>query len=410
MSHILPSSVTLDNSTLSGTSAAPPSKSVAHRLLLAAFLAGADVGAVRFSGAPSEDIDATMRCLRALHEKEPVLDCGESGSTLRFLVPVAAALGKKATFTGHGRLPQRPMDTLLNVLTTHGINCSADTLPFTISGILQPGEYRIAANISSQYLTGLLFALPLLNEPSRLRLTTQLESAGYIDLTLQTLAAFGMEIKRMEDGFQIPAPGKYALPLSEESLTVEGDWSNGAFLLAAGALAGSGITVTGLRRDSRQGDAAMAELLRQFGAKVSCGSDFCSVQASPLRGIDIDMRPIPDLAPVLAVVASCASGTSRLLNAGRLRLKESDRLATTANLINSLGGNAEISGDVLTVHGVSGLAGGVVDSAGDHRIAMAAAVAAIRCRDRVTINGANAVAKSWPQFFQVRRDLAKVQE
>ena len=180
---------------------------------------------------------------------------------------------------------------------------------------------------------------------------------------------------------------------------------SGAFLLAAGALSGSGITVKGLRRESRQGDAAMAELLGNFGAEVTRGSDFCTVRPAPMHGIEIDMRPIPDLAPVLAVIASCATGTTRLLNAGRLRLKESDRLETTANLINSLGGKAEISGDVLTVHGVSSLAGGSVDSAGDHRIAMAAAVAALKCRGKVTINGANAVAKSWPQFFRIRESL-----
>ncbi|MBO7741735.1 MAG: 3-phosphoshikimate 1-carboxyvinyltransferase [Victivallales bacterium] len=402
----IPSVISLTNASWQGKTAAPPSKSMAHRLLIAAFLAGADTSCVRFNAVPSEDITATLQCLNALREDTPRLDCGESGSTLRFLVPVAAALGKPASFTGRGRLPLRPMATLLDAMADHGVTADAAALPFTLSGKLQPGEYRLAADISSQYLTGLLLALPLLDAPSRIILTTNLESAGYIDLTLDTLRTFGVTVHREADGFSIPAPQRYRLPEDAGKLTVEGDWSNGAFLLAAGAL-GSGLTVTGLRRDSLQGDSAMAELLRQFGAEITLTDNTCTVLPGELRGIDIDMRPIPDLAPVLAVVASCAGGTTRLLNAGRLRLKESDRLETTANLINSLGGKAEISGETLTVQGVPALRGGSVDSAGDHRIAMAAAVAALRCAEGVTITGADAVAKSWPDFFQVRRNLTR---
>lgn len=402
--------LTLHNSPWNGTIAAPPSKSAAHRMLIAAALAGADEDAVTIPGTPSEDITATRNCLKALlakgdNDTPALLDCGESGSTLRFLVPVAAALGRKATFVGHGRLPGRPMCALTDTMSQHGAIFSAHSLPFTLEGALEAGEYRLSGNISSQYLTGLLFALPLLKAPSRILLTTPLESAGYIDLTLQVLQRFGITIQRQGQEFLVPGGLHYRLP-APPPLAVEGDWSNGAFPLCAGALAGNGVTVEGLLADSCQGDRAIAKLLADFGAKVESTEDCCRVAPGALHAQTIDVRPIPDLVPVLAVVAALAQGTTRFINGQRLRLKESDRLESTCRLINALGGKAAVlPDDVLEVTGVSNLTGGEVDSAGDHRIVMAAAVAAVRCQNPVVIHGANAVDKSWPDFFLLRQKL-----
>ena len=391
----------LSNQPWHGVAAAPPSKSVAHRLLIAATLAGASpAAAVALPGTPSQDLLATRRCLEALLSPQPVAecDCGESGSTLRFLLPVAAALGRRARFIGHGRLPQRPLDTLVELLSAHGVSCSGARLPLEIAGRLAPGDYALPGDISSQYLTGLLLALPLLDSPSRIRLTTALESAGYIDITLDVLRQFGVAIDCADGEYRVPAPQRHRLP-SPPPLPVEGDWSNAAFLLAAGALAGPGLAVTGLRPDSAQGDRAVASILRRFGADLAWQPDDTLVaRPAPLAALEIDARPIPDLVPALAIVATAAKGATRFVHAARLRLKESDRLETTCRLIRALGGHAETTPDTLVVIGTP-LAGGRVDAAGDHRIAMAAAVAALRCAAPVVIDGAECAAKSWPDFW-----------
>ncbi len=393
----------LDSKPWQGVVDAPPSKSQLHRLMIAAWLAGASDEAVVIPGTPSADMIATRRCLNALRDEAPLLDCGESGSTVRFLLPLASALGLRAEFTGSGRLPERPLDDLLDAMAAHGVKHSSRKLPLALEGQLTAGEYSLAGNISSQYLTGLLFALPLLADTSVIRLTTPLQSAGYIDLTIQVLQQFGVEIQRQGDTFVIPGPQRYTMPAPV--LYPEGDWSNGAFPLVAGALAGTGLTVRGLRQDSCQGDRAVVSCLRSMGASIEHTGDQCRIQPAPLRGIEIDTRGIPDLVPVLAVAASLAEGTTHFTHAERLRLKESDRLESTCQMICALGGIAETTPDSLVVTGVPQLQGGVVDAAGDHRIAMAAAVAAVRCQNAVSINGAGAVSKSWPDFFQVREAM-----
>ena len=281
--------LTLDNRPLHGLADAPPSKSVAHRLLIAAALAGASPdGAIALAGTPSQDIEATRRCLKALLASGDTAecDCGESGSTLRFLLPVAAALGRNARFIGHGRLPQRPLETLVEVLGAHGIAFSATALPLAIDGRLAPGDYALPGNISSQYLTGLLLALPLLESPSRIRLTTSLESADYIRITLDVLRQFGVSIDCADGEYRIPAPQRYRLPKAPLPLAVEGDWSNAAFLLAAGALAGPGLAVRGLRPDSAQGDRAAADLLRRFGSDLAWHTDGAlAVRPAPLAAL-----------------------------------------------------------------------------------------------------------------------------
>ena len=394
---------------LKGNIRAISSKSDAHRLLILSALSGSPV--FLELNVFSKDILATADCLCALGADikrtdkgfhvtpiknvpaEALLNCMESGSTLRFMLPVAAALGVKARFTGEGRLPSRPIGELKKVMEQHGVRFSSDKLPLTVEGKLTPGEYAIPGNISSQYLTGLMLALPLVGE-STVKLTAKLESVGYVDMTVSALKKFGAEVTKCGEEFKIPYTG-YKSP---EKLCVEGDWSNSAFFLVAGALAG-GITVTGLDTHSSQADKAVVDILLKMGADVSVKGNAVRVCPAPLSGCDIDVSNIPDLLPVLAVAASYAKGQTRFTNAARLRIKESDRLFSTASMINSLGGNAVEYPDSLTVEG-SFLKGGVTDSFNDHRIVMSAAIAAMKCENDVVIKCAEAVNKSYPAFFE----------
>ena len=381
----------------------PPSKSVAHRLMICAALSGMSLKSIQLPEQCSEDLAATAECLAELTDSEsPVLDCRESGSTLRFLLPVAAALGKNSTFIGRGRLPQRPIGTLLEELAAHGVRATSPQLPLALSGRLSGGIFSLPGDLSSQFVTGLLFALPLLREGGSIRLSTPLQSRDYVNLTIDAMARFGVQVQESEDGFRVEADASYRpLPSSALPLIVEGDWSNAAFPLVAGAIGGEGLEVRGLRPDSRQGDRRILELLSAFGARVSFDGDACRVYPGMLRALpEIDVSGIPDLVPVLAVLAGCAEGTTRFVNAARLRLKESDRLASTQAMLAALGGRADAMPDALVVHGVGRYHGGVVDSCNDHRIVMAAAVAAEASEKPITILGANACAKSWPAFFE----------
>lgn len=401
---------TLTPAPLSGTVAAIPSKSDAHRLLICAALA--DAPTTLALHATSADIDATLRCLAALGAAVewdgqsvcvqpgapagcPTLDCGESGSTLRFLLPVAAALCKQTRFTGSGRLPSRPLADLTAAMRAHGVAFSAEALPFETSGLLQGGDYALPGHVSSQYITGLLLALPLAAADSVLTLTSPLQSAGYVAMTRSALTRFGVEAQETEAGWRIPGNQTYHPP---GALSVAGDWSNAAFFLTAGAI-GKPVTVTGLDLEDPQGDRAIVDLLRQLGAAVSISGDAVTVSPAPLRGCEIDVSDVPDLLPVLAVAAACAHGETRFTGAARLRLKESDRLTAVSALLRDLGGSVTELPDGLIVRG-GALCGGTVDSFHDHRLVMSAAVAAIRCTDPVTILDAGAVEKSYPAFFQ----------
>ena len=364
---------------LCGTLEAPPSKSHAHRLMTAVALAGKKNSE---SLCTSEDTRATFRCLNKLHDSG-ILDCGESGTTLRFLLPVASALGINAEFIGHGRLPERPMSALNNALRENGAVISADNLPIKVSGQLHPGVFRVPGNISSQFISGLLF-----------------ESVGYIDMTLDTLRSFSINIEETPSGYKIKGPQKYIEP---DSPRVQGDWSNAAFFLCAGALGGE-TDITGLSPDSRQSDRAVVSILKDFGAYVKCG-DMISVRGNGLRGIKIDISQCPDLFPTLAATACAALGDTIFTNAARLRIKESDRIEAVEKMINSLGGFAESTEDSLTVRGTGTLPGGEVDSFNDHRIVMAAAIAACICENPVIIHDAQAVNKSYPNFFEDYRKL-----
>ena len=395
---------------LGGCVRIPASKSQAHRLLICAALGRTPV-TLHCDGF-SNDIIATAQCLRSLGAQVTmeddslirltpgrtdgacILPCGESGSTLRFLLPVAAALGAAATFRMEGRLPQRPLAPLDEELTAHGVTLTREGDTLAVSGQLQSGDYTLPGNVSSQYISGLLMALPLLAGESTLAVTGKVESAAYIAMTEDALRLGGIRFTKDGWVYRIPGGQTFALP---PELSVEGDWSNAAFFLCAGALSEQGVTVTGLNADSAQGDRAIVDILRAFGAQVTAHAATVTVRRGTLHGITVDATAIPDLIPVVCVVAAAANGESRITGAARLRLKESDRLATTAALLRALGAGVEELPDGLIIRPAP-LRGGTVDAANDHRIAMSAAVAASLCP--VTVEGKECVNKSYPRFWE----------
>ena len=403
---------------LSGSVRIPASKSQAHRLLICAALGKAPVH-LTLDGF-SDDILATMHCLTALGADirrtpdgllvAPIarvpdglceLPCRESGSTLRFLLPVCGLLGADAVFLREGRLAERPLAPLDEQLTQHGMTLRAAGARLYCRGRLTGGDFTLPGNISSQYITGLLLALPFLKEPSTLRLTTELQSADYVRMTEQALEAAGVRLTRRPDGWDIPGHQAARLPAA---LAVEGDWSSAAFFLCAGALSERGVTVTGLRRDSAQPDSAVLAVLQSFGASVRwTAEDAVTVRRQPLRAVTVDAGPMPDLIPIVSVVAAAADGETHIVNAARLRLKESDRLSSVAQLLTALGGRVRELPDGLIITGGAPLTGGTADACGDHRIAMSAAIAAALCAAPVTVRGSETTSKSYPRFWD---DLA----
>lgn len=374
---------------LSGEITAIPSKSQAHRLLICS--AFADRPTDLICPETNQDIEATVDCLKALgavitHTErgyqvipaksipsKATLNCRESGSTLRFMLPVVGALGVEGHFLLSGRLPQRPLSPLWEEMERMGCMLTrptADTI--TCKGQLKPGNYTIDGGVSSQYITGLLFAMALMNGKSKLTVTGKLESGPYVEMTRKALSAFGVSTDHLCANGSRPftSPG---------SLTVEGDWSNGAFFIAANAM-GNPITVKNLDPASPQGDRAIDELSATL-------QNHCTINAAD----------IPDLVPILSVLAAVNNGAD-FTNIRRLRLKESDRVEAVISMLSSLGIQAKASEDTLTVY-PGRFAGGIVDSVNDHRIAMAAAIAATVASGPVTITDAHCVAKSYPTFW-----------
>ena len=392
---------------LSGTVPVPPSKSLLHRGMTCAALAG-DPAACRVPAAPSEDIAATRRALAALlappsPDAAPArVDCGESGTTLRLLVPVAAALGRAAVFEGRGRLPQRPMKPYADCFADSGAELrfpegGAAFLPLAVSGRMRPGRYELPGDVSSQFVSGLLLALPLLGGDSEIRLLSPLQSRPYVDMTLAVMRAFGVEAEETPDGFAIAGSQRYRAPAVPYE--AEGDASQAAFWHLANFL-GSRVSISrpdpapepsnGGAAAPLQGDAVFPELLARLAAAPAGGP-------AP----EIDVRQVPDLVPALAAAAAWSPAGARIVRAERLRLKESDRLATTRAMLRAFGCAAEETPDGLSIppgppRPPAGRA--EVDGAGDHRIAMAAAMLATRTPCR--LRGAEAVAKSWPSFFR----------
>lgn len=373
-----------------------PSKSQAHRLLICAALAEGETTLACDS--LSKDIEATVECLRALGAdikyengifrvkpiasptEMPRLEVGESGSTLRFLLPVVCALGCGAEIKMRGRLPERPLSPLWEELERCGAKLSRPERDIIrVEGKLRERDFSIAADISSQYISGLLFALPILGG-GRLSLEGHMESAPYVEMTLRALRAFGGEIEFENRSFTLSSK---SLRSPGESV-VEGDWSAAAFWVVAEAIGKKGLRCIGLDENSPQGDKAVVE----------------AAKAISVGGAIVDARDIPDLVPVLAVLASVSPGETKFVNAGRLRIKESDRLATVSEMLGALGADIEELPDGLVLRGKKSLRGGRVHARGDHRIAMSAAVAAIACENEVIIENAECVSKSYPAFWR----------
>lgn len=381
------------HSEICGEAVAPKSKSAAHRALIASFLAGKLID----DGICNSDVSATFECLNNL-KNDATLDVRESGSTLRFLLPVICALGIDAQIVGEGRLNERPLRGLVEVLNLHGARIEfPDTgnFPLNVRGQLVAGEYAIDASISSQYVSGLLFALPILRGDSKLELKGKRVSESYIDLTLATLENYGVEIEKTSYGFYVRGGQKYIAP---RDMTIEGDWSSAGFLLALGALCGE-VKVRGLRVDSAQGDKVIVDLLRRAGAKMEIDKGIVrAFRADKLCAIDFDASDCPDIVPVMSAVLACAKGPSRISGVDRLKDKESDRIASIMDMLSAFGIRAEYGKGTLTVYGGRPV-GGDVNTYGDHRIAMSAAVLAARAEGESLIRGAECVAKSYPSFF-----------
>ena len=399
----------------------PPSKSISHRALICAILAEGN-SRIHNISVDGEDVAATLSSIEMMGfnyqiqdndilltgglQKLPenlVLDCNESGSTLRFLIPIAMLFPGTTTFTGRGRLMERPLSPYLDVLTKHGGSAELTKGTLQVKGLIQPGRYELPGDISSQFVTGLLMALPLLDGDSEIRLTSPLESKGYVDLTISTMKSFGVLVDEIEAiGYRIRGKQRYI----STTFTVEADFSAASFFLIAGAL-GCDIECQGLNPDSLQGDRAILDFLRKVGADVTigpCGG--IKVVRNRLDAITADVRDTPDLAPPLAALLCLCKGESKIVGARRLRMKESDRLHSLTTQLNALGAKIEEEEDSLIITGVEVLQGGTVDPQGDHRIAMAAAIASIRSQERVTIFNPDCVSKSYPDFWN---DFSKIE-
>lgn len=396
-------------SPLSGEINIPPSKSAAHRALICAALSEGTSRVEPYC--TSEDIKATAACLRALgmrieedgkgytvgrgeRIKGGTLDFGESGSTARFLLPVAAALGAEVTAKGKGRLPERPMKVLTDLLRQHGVEVSSDNLPMTLKGKMTAGEFALPGNISSQYISGLMLAAPLLDGDTEIIPTTALESVGYIDMTVDAVKGQGVGVEETEKGWKISADQSY----KPRDIKIEGDWSQAAFFMSAAAIGGD-IRVHGLDFASKQGDMAALDVFAAFGADISIEGDVLHIRKGELRGIEVNAADIPDMVPAIAATAAFASGKTVIHSAERLRIKESDRIKTTIAALNALGIKTEERPDGMMIYG-GRPKGGTVDGANDHRIVMAFSVAAAFAEGESVITGAEAINKSYPEFFE----------
>lgn len=391
-------------SRLTGTILVPPSKSISHRALICAALAdgesrienmlacedtAATIDALTALGASvkNENGTVTVRGIGSPAQKAEI-DCRESGSTLRFLLPIAAALGTSAAFDGRGKLPERPITPYFSEFERHGVRFSEKKMPYRIEGALTGGEYEIDGNISSQFVTGLLLALPLLAEDSVIRVKPPIESKPYIDLTIDVMRRFGVSVRENGNEYSIAGGQRYR----PAEYAVESDLSQAAFFLVANAI-GANLRIEGLNPDTKQGDRAILDLTRRFSES---GGAF-----------DFDASQTPDLVPILAVLACFAEGTSRITGCGRLRIKECDRLEAISSELNRLGAKITAKPDELVIEGVGTLCGGECDSHADHRIPMALSVAAASqyCAGNVVLHGAECVSKSYPNFFADLRQL-----
>ncbi len=396
-------------SPLSGEVKIPPSKSAAHRALICGALSEGNGRVEPYC--TSKDIKATAACLRALGmridedpqgytvgrgevRKGSTLDFNESGSTARFLLPVAAALGAEITAIGQGRLPERPMEVLTGLLREHGVEASSDKLPISLKGTLSSGTFRLPGNISSQYISGLMLAAPLLDGDVFIEPTTDLESVGYIDMTVDAMKKQGVAVEETTKGWKIDATQNY----KTTNTVIEGDWSQAAFFMSAAAIGGD-IKISGLDFASHQGDMAALDVFAAFGADITIEDGILHIKKGTLRGIEVNAADIPDMVPAIAATAAFATGKTVIHSAERLRIKESDRIKTTLAALNAMGIETEERPDGMVIYG-GAPNGGMIDGANDHRIVMAFSVAAAYAQGESIITGAQAISKSYPEFYK----------
>lgn len=385
--------VKIENSILNGTVTAPPSKSAAHRALICSFLAG---GGSVFPIINSKDMQATTGVIDALKRGDSTLNCIESGSTLRFMIPVAASLGKNVTFTGEGRLPERPVGEYLEILPKHNVKVESNGfLPLSISGKLTNGTYEAAGDVSSQYITGLLLALANVDGDSAVILTTKLQSKPYVDMTVKVMADYGVYVKETEFGYLIHGNQQF----KKLDYTVEGDWSQAAFFLVAGAIGGD-ITVNGLDMNSTQGDKEIVNVIRNFGGNITVDDNEIRCFGGELKGTEIDASDIPDLVPIIAVLAAFAKGKTVIKGAERLRYKESDRIESVVQNLKLLGAQVQETTDGMIINGGKKLNSAKLKGFNDHRIVMAFSVAGLYIDGTVEIDDAESINKSYPSFFE----------
>lgn len=415
--------ITIQPHKLKGSVKVPPSKSLAHRAIIAASLSN---GISRVDNIEySNDIKATIKAMQALGtkieeydnyiivdgsttytKKDIKIDCKESGSTLRFMVPISIVKENKVNFVGEGNLGKRPLDTYYEIFERQNIGYihRQEVLDLHVMGTLKPDLYKIPGNISSQFITGLLYALPLLEGDSIIEITSTLESKGYIDLTLQVLKEYGIEIINHEyKQFIIRGRQVY----QSHDYYVEADFSQAAFFLVAGAI-GNEVYLQDLNLDSLQGDKMIIDYLEAMGAKIEVSDKGIRAIASSLKGIEIDASQCPDVIPVLSIATGLAKGTSSVVNARRLRIKECDRLSATVDTLNRLGAKAKEHEESMDITGVESFVGGKVSSFDDHRMAMMAAIASTCCNDELEIDNRECVCKSYPSFWKNFRKLGGV--
>lgn len=403
---------------LKGNVKIPPSKSIAHRALICASLSKkpSKIENIAFSEDTKATIDACIALGASIRidkntlyvegntnsYNDKTINCRESGSTLRFIIPISLD-GNKVTFIGGGRLVKRPLGVYYDIFDKQNISYENDNgnLPLSVYGKLKSGKYSVPGDVSSQFVTGLLFALPKLEKDSVIVIENQLESKGYIDITLDILKKYGIKIENNNyKTFYIKGNQEY----KSKNIYVEGDYSQAAFFLVAGLL-GEEVTVTGIDKDSKQGDRVIVDILRKMGGNIEQGQDYIKAKKSKTHGMVLDCKDCPDLVPILAVLASLSSGTTEIINSKRLRYKESDRISDLKNQLCKLGAKIEEREDGLVIHGREFLDGGMVSSINDHRLAMAFSIASIKCRKNIIIENKEAINKSYPNFFQDFKSL-----
>lgn len=402
-------------SQLKGDVVIPPSKSLAHRGIIAASLAKGTSKITNLNF--SNDIKVTTEAMKSLgvdidvHENYEIIrgseklvrinktiNCGESGSTIRFMIPISLLADGEVTFEGEGRLTTRPLGVFHKIFDKQGINYSygEEELPLTINGKLKAGTFEVSGDVSSQFITGLLYTLPKLNGDSEIVITTNLESKGYIDLTLDILKKFGIKVIN-EDYKKFIVPGNQEY--KAQDYRVEGDFSQVAFWLVAGFL-NDGINCLGMNPDSLQGDKAIIDILKDMGANITVSEDNINIKGEKSNGAIVDLSQCPDLGPIVTVLASLSEGRTEVINASRLRIKESDRITSMTTELNKLGANIIETENGMIIEGVKTLKGGVEVSAwNDHRVAMALAVASSRCEEPIILTGSESVKKSYPDFW-----------